>query len=45
MERTARRLWMRRFAWLVALWAAGVGVLAVLATLLRLFMRAAGLSL
>lgn len=44
METSARRLWARRLGWLIALWAAGVGALAVFATLLKLFMRAAGLT-
>jgi len=42
--RSPRRLWLRRLAWLVGLWAAGVGALLVVATLLKLFMRAAGLT-
>ncbi len=44
MERPARRLWARRVAWLLALWASGVAALAVVAAILKLFMRAAGLS-
>jgi hypothetical protein len=39
-----RALWMRRLAWLAAFWLAGVGCLAVAASLLKLLMRAAGLS-
>lgn len=38
------RLWVRRVAWLLALWLAGVGCLAALAAILKLLMRAAGLS-
>lgn len=36
--------WLGRLGWLVLLWAAGVGALALTAWLLRLAMRAAGLS-
>jgi hypothetical protein len=36
-------LWLRRLGWLVALWCAGVGMLAVVALLLRLLMHAAGM--
>ena len=38
-----RTLWLRRLAWLVALWLAGVAALGVVALALRLFMRAAGM--
>jgi fatty acid desaturase len=41
--REAPSLW-RRLAWLVALWAGGVLSLGVVAWLLKLFMRAAGLA-
>lgn len=44
MDGTRWRLWMRRVAWLAAFWVAGVVGLGVVATLLKLFMRAAGLS-
>jgi len=44
MQGSRRRVWMRRLAWLVALWLAGVGGLAVVAGVLKLFMRSAGLS-
>jgi hypothetical protein len=35
--------WLRRLGWMVALWLAGVGMLALVALLLRLLMRAAGM--
>jgi hypothetical protein len=38
-----KRLWARRIAWLLAIWAAGVAALALAAGLLRLLMHAAGL--
>lgn len=41
--RTRARLWLRRFGWLLAIWAGGVLALAALATLIRLLMTAAGL--
>jgi len=34
----------RRFAWLVAIWLAGVASLALVAAIIRLLMNAAGLS-
>jgi hypothetical protein len=36
-------LWLRRVGWLIVLWAGGVAALGVVALVLRLFMRAAGL--
>ncbi len=36
--------WGRRIAWLVGLWLAGVAVLGLVALLLRVVMRLAGLS-
>lgn len=36
--------WLRRLAWLVLLWAAGVATLGVLAWALKAFMRTAGLA-
>jgi hypothetical protein len=36
-------LWLKRFAWLVAIWAASVGALALVAGLMRLLMHAAGM--
>jgi hypothetical protein len=36
-------LWMRRLGWLVALWLAGVAMLAAVALLLRVLMHAAGM--
>jgi hypothetical protein len=38
-----RGLWLRRAGWLVALWLAGVAALGVVALLLRIAMRAAGM--
>jgi hypothetical protein len=38
-----RGLWLRRVGWLVALWLAGVAALGVVALLLRIAMRAAGM--
>jgi hypothetical protein len=35
--------WLRRLGWMAALWLAGVGMLALVALLLRLLMRAAGM--
>jgi hypothetical protein len=35
--------WLRRLGWMVALWLGGVGMLALVALLLRLLMRAAGM--
>jgi hypothetical protein len=36
-------MWLRRFGWLVVIWAASVGALALVAALMRLLMRAAGM--
>jgi hypothetical protein len=36
-------LWLRRVAWLVAIWAASVAALALAAALMRLLMHAAGM--
>lgn len=44
MAAGARRTWARRLGWLLAYWIAGVGGLAIVAGVLKLFMRAAGLS-
>ena len=38
-----RSLWLRRFAWMLALWLGGVAALGVVAWVLRVAMRAAGL--
>jgi len=38
------RLWARRLAWLVGIWAAGIAALAVLAYGLRLLMNWAGMT-
>ncbi|WP_180734378.1 DUF2474 domain-containing protein [Paraburkholderia sp. PGU19] len=43
-HRSSLREWGTRFAWLVALWTASVAALGVVASLLHLAMRAAGLS-
>jgi hypothetical protein len=37
------RLWLGRFGWLALIWALSVAALGVVATLLRLLMRAAGM--
>jgi hypothetical protein len=37
------RLWLRRFGWLAAIWAASVAALALAAGLMRLLMHAAGM--
>jgi hypothetical protein len=37
------REWARRLAWMAALWLGGVATLALVAFLLRLVMRAAGM--
>ena len=39
-----RRLWLRRFGWLVAIWAASVAALGAVALVFRLLMKAAGLN-
>jgi hypothetical protein len=36
-------LWLRRFGWLVALWAGGVAALWMVASLIRAIMHAAGM--
>nr|WP_314542944.1 DUF2474 family protein [uncultured Massilia sp.] len=38
-----RRLWLRRLAWMAALWLGGVAALAAVAWVLRVAMRATGL--
>jgi hypothetical protein len=43
-HRSSLREWGIRFAWLIAIWAASVAALGVVAGLLRIAMRAAGLS-
>ncbi|TEA77604.1 DUF2474 domain-containing protein [Allopusillimonas ginsengisoli] len=42
-KKPARR-WPRRVAWLVAIWAASIAVLAVVSYVLRILMNAAGLT-
>lgn len=37
------RLWLARIGWLLAIWAASVGALALVAALMRLLMHAAGM--
>ena len=39
-----RKLWPRRIGWLVLIWIASVGVLAIVAVLFRLLMNMAGLT-
>jgi hypothetical protein len=39
-----RKPWLRRVGWLILIWAASVAALAVVATLFRLMMHAAGLT-
>jgi hypothetical protein len=41
--RTQTRLWLGRLGWMAALWAAGVGVLGIVAVVLHFAMRAAGM--
>jgi hypothetical protein len=42
--RSANRLWVRRVGWLIVIWTLSVIALAVVAVLLRIVMRFAGLS-
>jgi fatty acid desaturase len=44
MDRAKNRSIWRRLAWLVALWCCGVLSVAIVAWLLKQFMRAAGLA-
>ncbi|NYT57724.1 DUF2474 family protein [Alcaligenaceae bacterium] len=45
MSQTApKRLWIRRLAWLLGIWAASIAVLALAAYLLRLVMNAVGMT-
>lgn len=41
--RSGARLWLARLGWMAALWAGGVAVLGVVALLLHIAMRAAGM--
>ena len=41
--RPSRREWLRRLAWMAALWAGGVAALAAVAYLLRVIMHALGM--
>jgi hypothetical protein len=43
VNRPARPLWLRRLGWLVVLWAGGVLALYLVASLIRMFMHAAGM--
>ena len=43
-EDASRGLWLRRIAWLLLIWTASVGALAVIALLLRFLMTAAGMT-
>jgi hypothetical protein len=38
------RLWVRRIAWLVAIWALSVGAVALVALLLKAIMRLVGMT-
>lgn len=38
-----RTLWLRRLGWMLALWLGGVAALGLVALLLRMAMRAAGM--
>ena len=42
--RAGREEWLKRIGWLLVLWGAGVAALGIAAWLIRLVMRAAGLS-
>lgn len=42
--RAVLRRWSQRMVWLVAIWVASVGVLGLLAWLLRLLMQSIGMS-
>ncbi|MBQ5946137.1 DUF2474 domain-containing protein [Massilia sp. ST3] len=42
-NRPSPREWLRRLAWMAALWLGGVATLALVAYALRLVMRAAGM--
>jgi hypothetical protein len=43
LGRVSRREWMRRLAWLAALWLGGVFTLATVAYVIRVLMRALGM--
>jgi len=42
--RSRVRVWSRRIAWLLALWLASIGLLAIVAYLLRWIMTLAGMT-
>jgi len=42
-DKPGRREWARRLAWMAALWLGGVATLALVAFVLRMIMRAAGM--
>lgn len=37
------RLWLKRFGWMLAIWAASVAALALVAGMMRVLMHAAGM--
>ena len=43
-DKQDKKLWPRRIGWLVLIWIASVGVLAIVAVLFRLLMNMAGLT-
>ena len=43
-DKPDRKLWPRRIGWLLLIWFASVGVLAIVAVLFRLLMNMAGLT-
>jgi hypothetical protein len=43
MKAQSTRMWLGRVGWLVAIWALSVGALGLVATLLHMAMRAAGM--
>lgn len=43
-QRPGWRGWMKRFGWLLLIWAASVGALGLAALGMKLLMRAAGMS-
>ncbi len=43
-DKRDKKLWPRRIGWLILIWIASVGVLAIVAVLFRLLMNMAGLT-